>query len=426
LEFIDIQISKEESFANSSEKILLKTEKTYRIITKVQKYLGEPFCAYFGVILFNEKDEEIDRRIRWLEKISENKIHLSFVFKTPKNFQYVKFIYRINKEVPFKSAFKASILNPNLINYEFDDSLLEDYDVPENYQLPLNKVLTYDEENKLEEKLVWIFGAPRSGTSWLGTQLLSHETHSLNEPLIGMHLGHIYFRSETKSRSKDLFQNEIDYFFSNRYKETWKYHLRKLILNRIFAQFKDYNQPIIIKEPNGSLASDIISETLPKSKFIFLKRDGRDVIDSRVDSMKKDGWATNSYNLQNWPQDDNENKKALTELCLIWVNTINIILKAFQKHPDENKLEIQYEKLKKDTINELQKIYRFIEIKISPEELRKIVDKYNFKNIPADKKGIGKITRKASPGNWKESFSKEEQDLMMNIIGKQLKNLGYK
>ena len=38
--------------------------------------------------------------------------------------------------------------------------------------LPQIKELTEDEENILEKNIVWIFGARRSGNTWLGEKLL--------------------------------------------------------------------------------------------------------------------------------------------------------------------------------------------------------------------------------------------------------------
>ena len=79
------------------------------------------------------------------------------------------------------------------------------------------------------------------------------------------------------------------YFFADEYKETWQFFLRKLILNRIYSQYQDLTKKVIIKEPHGSLAADVISECLPNSQIIFLLRDGRDVVDSIIDATTKGG-----------------------------------------------------------------------------------------------------------------------------------------
>ena len=86
---------------------------------------------------------------------------------------------------------------------------------------------------------------------------------------------------------------------------------------------------------------------------------------------------------------------------------------------------MRYEKLKEDTLNELKKIYKFMGVDISSEEIEKIVEKYSFEKIPDDQKGSGKVRRSASPGKWRENFSEEEQVIMNEIMADTLKRLGY-
>ena len=84
----------------------------------------------------------------------------------------------------------------------------------------------------LERKLVWVFGTARSGTTWLGTQLLSHNTWSIDESQIGRHLGSIWqIHDNVIKRDLDNFKNTHDYFFSSTFQDTWMYYLRKLIYN---------------------------------------------------------------------------------------------------------------------------------------------------------------------------------------------------
>ena len=97
--------------------------------------------------------------------------------------------------------------------------------------------LSPEQESILEKNLVWILASPRSGTTWLSVQLLSHGTHLFGEPLIGEHLASIRDLGGKPVRRIDDAKNRPDYFFSEKYKNTWKFYLRKLILHRIYAQF---------------------------------------------------------------------------------------------------------------------------------------------------------------------------------------------
>ena len=143
------------------------------------------------------------------------------------------------------------------------------------------KELSMEEEGKLEKNLVWIFASPRSGTSWLGNQLLSYDTLSMDEPYLGHHIASMGI-IQNRTKFTEFHQKRESYFFSDQYQKVWRYFLRKMILNRINSQFMNLEKKIIIKEPNGSFGSDQILSCIPQSKFFLLLRDGRDVLDSMI------------------------------------------------------------------------------------------------------------------------------------------------
>jgi len=128
--------------------------------------------------------------------------------------------------------------------------------------------LTSKEENILEKNVVWVFGSIRGGTTWLGSQLLSHQTNTMFEPRITRLIGDWRNWVIEDGKKIDRQGEHIDYIFANKYKKTWMRSLRKLILNRIYAQYPDLLHKIIMKEPVEKGGTDIISESLPKSKII--------------------------------------------------------------------------------------------------------------------------------------------------------------
>src|SRR5581483_2283707 len=88
-----------------------------------------------------------------------------------------------------------------------------------------------------------------------------------------------------------------NYFLSDRFAEAWRPHLRVLVLARLAAQvdvvtreFGVRGGPVVIKEPNGSVGADFVMSLLPRSRLLFLLRDGRDVVDSMVDAQMPGGW----------------------------------------------------------------------------------------------------------------------------------------
>ncbi len=281
--------------------------------------------------------------------------------------------------------------------------------------------LTQDEEDILERNLVWIFASPRSGTSWLGNQLLTYNTLSMDEPHLGHHIASMGI-IQNRTKYTEFHQKRESYFFCDKYEDTWRYYLRKLVLNRIFAQFRNLEKKIIIKEPNGSFGCDNILSCLPKSKFLLLLRDGRDVLDSLLDARKEGAWATK---LDVNPISENNRKQFIKNQAYMWKYRTEHLLKTYEEYNDNQKFRLRYEDLRKNTKIYLEKIYKFIEVNIPEEEIDSIVKKYSFENIASDQKGSGKVTRSASPGKWREHFTKEEQDIMNEIMEETLKKAGY-
>ena len=71
-----------------------------------------------------------------------------------------------------------------------------------------------EEEEKLERNLVWIFGANRSGTSWLARQLLScDKIVGIDEPLIGQHLGIVLENQDQMTKIIEKHSKRPNYFF---------------------------------------------------------------------------------------------------------------------------------------------------------------------------------------------------------------------
>jgi len=418
-----VQKNEKQNYSVSSPKISIIPKKKYKVTTEYAGIQGKPYCAYFGVIIFDKNKKEIARLIKWMNDFSGIRQEENLVFKALDNAAYLDIVYRINSEVPLKTSIEFMLLPISKISVKWETSLKENYSIPEQFLHPETDELNEESELLLEQNIVWIFASSRSGTTWL-KDLLSYKTNKLNEPLLGYHLGR--HQSEIKDnivRGIDLYGDDADYFFSFRYKKTWLHYLRKLILNRIHVQFQDFKKNIIIKEPNGSMGADILAECTPTSKIILLLRDGRDVIDSKLDTFQKNSWAAKQYGITPMPK--SRRLEEIKHMAMAWVKQMEILMKTYDNHQKENRLKIKYEDLRANTVNELKKIYEFIDLSITKSELEKMVEKLSFENIPKEKKGPGKFTRSARPGKWKSVFNKSEKKVMTEIMGQKLKELGY-
>ncbi|MDQ1697580.1 MAG: hypothetical protein QOJ03_2933, partial [Frankiaceae bacterium] len=208
------------------------------------------------------------------------------------------------------------------------------------------------DEDALERQLVWMVGSPRTGTTWLLNLLAAHpQIRTLDEPLIGAHLGLPASttvgavargpRDGEPTRAVDVFGARDDYFFSERYADAWREPLRHLVLARLLAQFRDKRgEPgrdvLVVKEPHGSEAADILVETLPASRLLIVVRDGRDVIDSTLDAVRPGAWASSLAVVE--PSAD-ARMRFLEDYAALWAERTRVVLQARARvAPDRQRL----------------------------------------------------------------------------------------
>jgi len=418
-----ITLNKDKSLIKNSDPEKIDKDQMYKISAKVIGKSGKPFCGYIGIV-FLENNIEIERKINWLNDFSgQTKTH-QVVFKAITSEAMI--IYRINNETPIKTECNFKLTPIKDITIERTTDTQEKYDKIEDYTIPRPRELSEEEEDRVEKNIVWVLGSPRGGTTWVGTQLLSYNTNIIDEFSISPHIGSLFnTRQGQSSRYIDFKQKDSQfYIFAKQYTEIWSYYLRKLILNRIFAQFPDATEKItVIKEPDVIGIPDVISKCLPNSKIIFLIRDGRDVIDSSIAARGKEGFMAKKGLKQLHEIDERLN--FIKRRSGLWVEMVQNMLNIYEKHSKDKMYKVRYEDILKNPNQITKQFYNFIGIKISEDKINKIVEKYAFENIPEKLRGEGKFYRSASPGKWREHLNEEERDAMNKIMNETLRKLDY-
>jgi hypothetical protein len=282
----------------------------------------------------------------------------------------------------------------------------------------------------LEARLVWIFGSPRSGSTWLLRMLSGRsEVAAIDETYLGAHLV-----PERQVLEGEYFEHgeraeDPSYFFARRYLPVVRPLLRELVLRGLEHQLRHLRPGlsprwVAIKEPNGSHAADTIVSLLPSSRMLFLLRDGRDVVDSLVDAMQLDEswWKDKHSTVVRSPP---AGVPFVSQHAALWVHRTISSQRAFDALPDEQRLLVRYEELLSDTPAQLQRIFDWLDIDVSEGDLEAIVARYAFKAVPKDRRGPGKPVRAATPGLWRQNRTPEEQQAMHEIMGDKLGELGY-
>jgi hypothetical protein len=291
----------------------------------------------------------------------------------------------------------------------------------------------------LGDRLTWIFGSSRSGSTWLLRMLRQLDgVVPIDDPHIGHHLG--VWRpiplawageeSPPELRTLPDFKRERrDYFFSDRYRQEWMPALRGLIETRFGAQVREdaaergIADPIVVVKEPASHVADWLLEIFPGSNMIFLLRDGRDVVDSWLDAYSEDSWAATEGA---YPLTTGREREALIRWqASVWLRRTEVVQRAFAAQEPERRVLVRYEQLRMEPRRELRRICALLGVRTPPSRLDEIAEASSYERVPAASRGNGHRIRHAQPGAWRETMTLSEQRLMHRILGPKLAELGY-
>ncbi len=290
-----------------------------------------------------------------------------------------------------------------------------------------------------EDRLVWIFGSSRSGSTWLLRMLSELDgTVPVDDPHLGHHLGVwrpiplAWAAADAEPELTTL--NEVkrhraSYFFSDRYEDAWKPALRQLIVARFDAQARDAlasgsasGMPLVIVKEPGSHVADLLLSLFPSSRMIFLLRDGRDVVDSWVAAHRPDAWAMREGAFAVAP----ERRETLVRwLSTVWTYRTETVQRAYGAHEPSRRVLVRYEDLLEDPTVALERVCATAGVDAKPAELEQISQRNSYAAVPSADKGADKAIRSAEPGGWRRRMAPAEQRAMHEIMGKKLTELGY-
>ena len=292
-----------------------------------------------------------------------------------------------------------------------------------------------------ESRIVWIFGSPRSGSTWLLELLGEHEAVvPVNEPLIGWFLGPIVSDlpgvDPEGLRTGDftlrrLQREKRSQFFSDEFRDAWLPGLGRLIRERLYAEAARYppraplsRSLVAVKEPNGSQSADVLMEALPRSRMVFLLRDGRDVVDSELAASRAGSWVVGEGSGAFRGVPDSGRLDYVVGSAHKWLWRTEVTQAAFEVH-DGPKHLVRYEDLRREPQAHMRALLDWLGLPMSDDELSALVERHAFERLPAEDTGPLKFRRAARPGLWRENLTAEEQTAVERIIGPKLRELGY-
>lgn len=286
------------------------------------------------------------------------------------------------------------------------------------------------------DRLVWIFGSSRSGSTWLLRMLSEFEgVVPIDDPHLGHHLGVwrpiplAWAASEESSPELktllELKREEPGYFFAEQHRDSWWEPLRALIEARFEAQAGEAvgdfagTPTYVVKEP-GSHVAPLLAELFPQSKLVFLLRDGRDVVDSWLDAYQEGSWAIDGGA---FPVTSEGRLPLIRWLSSVWAYRTEAVLEAFRSRGPEDRVLVRYEDLRERPEQKIEEICATIGV--DPAPVAKIAARHRFEELPVQARGPLQEARSARPGGWKQSLSPREQAAMHEVLGEALERADY-
>jgi hypothetical protein len=287
-----------------------------------------------------------------------------------------------------------------------------------------------------ENRLAWIFGSSRSGSTWLLRMLSDLEgVVPVDDPHLGHHLGVwrpiplAWAACEDPPQLRTLLElkaEEPGYFFAERHREAWWEPLRQLIGARFEAQAAEagFSDPAgaaayVVKEP-GSHVAPLLAELFPDSKVIFLLRDGRDVVDSWLDAYGDGSWAIPGGA---FPVTEEGRIPLIKWLSAVWAYRSRAVQEAYQARAEGDRILIRYEDLRNDAEGRLRRICAMVGVDAA--RVPEVVEGHRFEKQPRAARGRGRFIRQARPGGWRDNLSAAEQEAMNEALGGALAEFGY-
>ena len=271
-------------------------------------------------------------------------------------------------------------------------------------------------------KIIFIVGAPRSGTTWLQMMISDHPhvTTTIETPIFYNYVQNIistWESEKTKIKKNKETRNTFNrgglpLIFSEDEFTELLHSFCLPVYKKILAK-KPGASIVLDKDPFNSFMINTISRIFPGAKFINIIRDGRDVACSRMAAKKSMQFGEGN----------------VIDAAKTWVQFVFGVGSLISK---KDIIEVSYEELVKDTEKTLDKVFDFCDIEADSDLIRLCVERNRFELLKAqrrspdgDFKNHDGFYRKGEIGTWQQELCGYEQILFARYANDILLKHGY-
>ncbi|MGB3526578.1 MAG: sulfotransferase [Flavobacteriales bacterium] len=261
---------------------------------------------------------------------------------------------------------------------------------------------------------LFVVGAPRSGTTWLHSMLADHPAVAslkVELTLFSHYLapGAARFEEESLRSEQGHWHQGLPQLFTQAEFDEGLRTAAEAVYQRVLGTNPESTH-ILDKHPGYSRHIPLIARLMPKSRFIHIIRDGREVAVSMMSAKRRLGYGAG------------EIQGAARE----WHGNICHARSAGVTLGPARYMEVRYEYLVEHTATALGEVFEFSGLKVQKDETERIANENNISRKQVSRGDVQLNTLRAIPDAiWKAKLSLEERWIMEQMVGHLLKELGY-
>lgn len=269
-------------------------------------------------------------------------------------------------------------------------------------------------ENSAEERIAWIIGCGRSGSTWLAEMLGElPRIRRWHEPYFGRFFRHLHERPDELERQSS--------FFCQRHQGIWLDGLRELFFRMVRDRYPQFSRhAVVVKEVNTPEVYAWLRFLFPAGRMILLVRDPFDVLDSYLDLQKPGSW-NDRFGDPESPLSEANVRRTAEHIRL----SLSLALEAYEAFPLEQRVQVAYENLLHDPAPHLVACAGLMGETVDLETAAEAAALHRFENYK--RTGTLEFRRRGQAGGWTTSpnFTPELRHLAQEILGPLRSRLGY-
>jgi hypothetical protein len=251
----------------------------------------------------------------------------------------------------------------------------------------------------MEESPIIIYGAPRSGTTYV-QMILNHQPDLFISLEIRLFAWLHRTLKVTSQQEEFLFQDreKVVAHFRAAYPDLVRDFYRKLAPR---ARYWGDKNPHYASSVNRGCLETIV-ELFPGARFIHVIRDGRDVACSLV--------------RKRWAKFDAAHQ--------LWIDHIDIGTAFGATQTPKTYFELRYEELVRDDVAMMQRVFDFLDIEMDPGVKDACLRQQDKRTIVASG-ATRDLSRGVAASEWSTTFTPPQQRQSLELVGKHLVKYGY-